>query len=47
MKEDIRLIRSSDELDKEKGKKIKTTKLWLKITRKENCFCMWEKDHSV
>ena len=40
MKEDIRLMRSSDELDKEKGKKIKTTKLLLKITRKENCFCM-------
>ena len=30
MKEDIRMIRSSDELNK-KGKKFKTTKLYVKI----------------
>ena len=27
MKEDIRMMKSSDELNKEEGKKIKTTKL--------------------
>ena len=31
MREDIRTIKSSDKLNKEEGKKIKTTKLLLKI----------------
>ena len=33
MKEDIRMLISSDKLNKEKGKKIKTTKLWVKIVK--------------
>ena len=33
MKEDIRMLISSDKLNKEKGKKIKTTKLWEKIVK--------------
>ena len=31
MKEDIRMMKSSDELNKEEGKKIKTTEIWVKI----------------
>ena len=31
MKEDIRMMKTSDELNKEEGKKIKTTKLLVKL----------------
>ena len=33
MKEDIRMVKSSDELNKEKGKKIKTTEFCVKILK--------------
>ena len=33
MNEDIRMLISSDKLNKEKGKKIRTTKLWVKIVK--------------
>ena len=31
MKEDIRMMKSSDELNKEEDKKLKQQKLWMKI----------------
>ena len=39
MKEDIRMMKSIDELNKEQGKKSKATELWLKVMKmhkKEN-----------
>ena len=33
MKEDIRMMKTIDELNKEQGKKSKATELWLKVMK--------------